>query len=478
MLRWWASALFALLANFFFSNAKAQEMTRKVKNRDYPAYIFRVTLCDKQGSPYSVAHPSRFLSRRSVERRKRQQLAVDSTDLPVSTKYLKIIENKDARILGCSKWNNTVLVLMRDTVHAERLRALPCISGCKLVWQAPDSITHTAIRTKYHEHFNPWDSVTSTHYGRADKQIRSLNGHRLHDIGFLGEGIWIAVLDGGFKNADRIPSMERIDVRGSRDFVFPPSPSVFYEQDHGTKVLSTMAVCQPFQFVGTAPKASYWLMRCEDQQTEQEVEEDYWAMAVEYADSLGCDIVNSSLGYHQFDHGHGSHQLWQLDGQQTFISHTASMVAHKGMVLVNSAGNTGMGPWKKLTPPADAHDCLTVGAVTPELTNAPFAAVGPTQDGRIKPDVVAIGSPAAVVTGRGTISHDMGTSFSTPVVCGMMACLWQALPHLTALQLMDLVRQTSDQHSHPTNITGYGMPNFWRAYMIGKKMQHDEREKE
>ena len=197
-------------------------------------------------------------------------------------------------------------------------------------------------------------------------------------------------------------------------------------------------------------------------------------MSVEFADSVGCDLINSSLGYHQYDHGIGSHQLWQLDGHSTFISRTASMVIGKGIILVNSSGNTGMGGWKKLTFPADAEDCLTVGAVTEELGNAPFSAVGPTQDGRIKPDVVAIGSPATIVTGRGTIAQDMGTSFASPIICGLTACLWQALPKLTARQIIQLIRQTSRNSEHPDNITGYGLPNFWRAYMVGRIQQKSD----
>ena len=127
-----------------------------------------------------------------------------------------------------------------------------------------------------------------------------------------------------------------------------------------------------------------------------------------------------------------------------------------------------MGPWKKIVFPADADHILTVGALNAEKKNAPFSGVGPTQDGRVKPDVMALGSPTALISGRGTIVRDMGTSFSTPVVAGLVACLWQALPQMSALEIMELVRKTSDSYQKPDNIYGYGMPNFWRAYMIGK----------
>ncbi len=459
-------------------SAETAQNAQRIKNKAYPAYIYRVTLADKNGSSYTLDRPSRFLSRRSIERRKRQGLSVDSTDLPVCPHYIREIETRKATVVGQSRWNNTVLVEMRDTSEMQRIRQLPFVSHCRRVWQAPDSIEPTAIRTPYHDTFLPSDSITDSVYGRAGEQVKAIVGHRLHAIGLRGEGMMIAVLDGGFKNVNRIPAFSQVDVRGTRDFVFPASPSVFHEIDHGTRVLSTMAVNTPYYYIGTAPKAAFWLLRCEDPQSEQEVEEDYWAMAVEFADSVGCDLINSSLGYHQYDHGIGSHQLWQLDGHSTLISRTASMVANKGMILVSSSGNTGMGAWKKITFPADADNCITVGAVTEEETNAPFSAVGPTQDGRIKPDVVAFGSPATVVTGRGTIVQDMGTSFASPLVCGMTACLWQALPDLTARQIIQLVRQTSRNNAHPDNITGYGIPNFWRAYMTGRVLQNEHPQQE
>lgn len=450
------------------SNGWTQQRAMKVRNKECPSYIYRVTLRDKQGTPYSLERPTRFLSKRSVERRKRQGLPLDSTDLPVNPRYVKLLEGKNVKIIGESRWNNSVLIQMKDTGEMSRIRQLSCIRNCKMVWQAPDSIEPTALKTKYEEAFHEWDSVPSKPYGRADAQIKSLNGNRLHDIDFKGEGMMIAVLDGGFKYVNRIPAFQKVDIKGYRDFVYPASPSVYYEIDHGTKVLSAMAVRQPYYYIGTAPKASYWLLRCEDTHSEQEVEEDYWTLAAEYADSVGCDLINSSLGYNTFEKGSGSHQLWQLDGHSTLISRSASLLAKKGIILVNSAGNSGMGPWKKITFPADAEDCLTVGAVTDLLTHAPFSSVGPTQDGRVKPDVVAIGSPATIVTGRGSIAQDMGTSFAAPIICGLVACLWQALPGKTALEIIELIRQSGNNKEHPDNIYGYGLPNFWRAYMIGK----------
>ena len=450
--------------------------------KKYPGgkyYIWRYTLKDKQGTTYSLDHPGRWLTHRSIERRKRQGIAVDSTDLPVSARYLKHIEqalkeqsdnsrkkSSEYTIIGTSRWNNTVLVRSNDTLILNRISNLDFIAKAQCVWISPDSIDKMVKHT-FHDTFNPWDSIKGVSYGNSKEQIEMLGGHRLHNLGHKGKGMTIAVLDGGFQNVDVIPTFQHANIVGTKDFVYPNSQYFFQETDHGTKVLSAMAANEPEVLIGTAPEARYWLLRCEDQQTEQPVEEDYWAMAAEFADSVGADIITSSLGYNEYDNMHCYHQR-DLDGRTALISRTASMLAQKGIVLVNSAGNSGMGPWKKISFPADAYDILTVGAVNHEKKNAPFSGVGPTQDGRVKPDVMALGSPANLISGRGSVVRDMGTSFSTPLVAGLVACLWQALPEKTALEIISLVRQSGSNYKEPDNIFGYGIPNFWRAYMIGK----------
>ena len=442
-------------------------------------YIWRYTLKDKQGTSYSIEHPGRWLTHKSIERRRRQGLSIDSTDLPVSQKYIRAFQrtsdevarkrrrSMEWTIIGTSRWNNTVLVRSNDTTLFRRLDSLDCVRKSELVWISPDSIDRF-IKTNAHDGFNTWDSVKTSPYGNGKEQIEMLAGQRLHNIGLMGKGITIAVLDGGFQNCDVIPALVHANIVGTHDFVYPNSQHFYQETDHGTKVLSAMAARESEVLVGTAPEARYWLLRCEDQQTEQPVEEDYWAMAAEFADSVGVDIISSSLGYNDFDNHPDYYHQRDLDGSTSFISRSASLLARKGIILVNSAGNSGMGPWKKIVFPADANDILTVGAVNTDKKNAPFSGVGPTQDGRVKPDVMALGSPASLISGRGTIVRDMGTSFSTPIVTGLVACLWQAFPEKTALDIINLVRQTSNNYEKPDNIYGYGLPNFWRAYMIGR----------
>jgi len=446
-----------------------QDGTKRVRYKDGPAYIYRVSLTDKADTPYSFDHPTRFLSRRAIERRERQGLAIDSTDLPVSSHYVRLIKKEGVTIVGQSRWQNTVLIRLKDSTLVSGIRQLPCVKACKLVWLSPDSITPDK-RIDYQSHFEPYDSIPNEIYGTAADQIYNLKGDQLHRAGFLGKGMMIAVIDGGFKNADRIPELQKIKILGWHDFVSPNDPQLFSETDHGTKVLSIMGAYHPHIFIGTAPKAGYWLLRSEDQLTEQEVEEDYWTMAAEFADSVGCDVINSSLGYNEYDHKWMSYKQWQLDGKTAFVSRSAAMLAQKGIVLCNSAGNSGMGPWKKIGVPADAENILTVGAISDIETQriAAFSSVGPTQDGRVKPDVVALGAPARVISGRGTITSSMGTSFSSPVVCGLVACLWQAMQDKTASEIIDIIRRTGNNYQHPDNIYGYGVPDFWQAFLKGK----------
>lgn len=261
-------------------------------------------------------------------------------------------------------------------------------------------------------------------------------------------------------------------LMGTRDFVNPLS-DIYAENNHGMKVLSCLAANKPNVLVGTAPEASYWLLRSEDDDTEQQVEEDYWAAALEFADSVGVDVVNTSLGYYEFDDKSCNYRYRDLDGRYSLMSHSASLAAEKGMVVVCSAGNSGRSPWKKVTPPGDADHVITVGAMNHNLVNAEFSSVGNTADGRVKPDVMAIGVDSAVAGTDGTVSQANGTSFASPTFCGLVACFWQACPWLTAKEVIEAVRRSSDRVEYPDNIYGYGIPDIWKAYQteLKKKKQ-------
>ena len=426
-------------------------------------YMLRVELTDKNGSAYSLKHPEKYLSQKALERRERQGLSVDSTDLPVSSRYEKAVEATGVKVVGRSKWNNTLLVSSTYSEVADRLRAFPFVRKVTEVLSSPDSI-NPSKRWEYSKDMPQADAAQEHYYGPAQLQIQTLNGIKLHEAGFRGQGITIGILDGGFMNADSIPLFKNTHILGTKNFSYPQTDDVCSELDHGTMVLSCMGTNLPGIFVGTAPEADYWLIRTESGYFEQMCEEDFWAMGAEFADSVGVDMINSSLGYNVFDKDRNSHVYRELDGHTALISRTASMLAQKGIILVNSAGNEGNGTWKKIGFPADAENILTAGALRQTLVNAPFSSLGPSADNRVKPDVMAIGNPSAVVSGRGAVTQASGTSFAAPITCGMVASLWSALPRLSAYELMEIVRASADRYDYPDNVFGYGIPDYWKAY--------------
>ena len=440
------------------------------KKQPFPGksrYLFRVELTDKKGTPYRIDKPAQFLSQKSIERRKRQSLPIDSTDLPVSPRYIDAIRQAaDVEIVGTSKWNNTVLVGSSHDETAQKLQTLPCVKKIVKVMTAPDSLL-LSTRQTLSDKISHTDTLSKSAYGAGLWQIEMLNGVKLHEAGFRGKGMTIAVIDGGFMNADSISYFKNIDILGKKDFAYPASPNVCQEQNHGTMVLSTMGTNVPGTFIGTAPEASYWLLRSESGYFEQMCEEDFWAFAAEFADSVGVDLINSSLGYNEYDNGVGTYSYRELDGRHALISRTASMLAAKGIVHVNSAGNSGNNIWKKIGVPADATAILAVGALQMDRRNTIFSSLGPSADGRVKPDVMAPGLNTTVINGAGVISHASGTSFASPITCGMVACLWQALPHKSAFEIIELVKQAADRRNYPDNVFGFGIPDYWEAYQRG-----------
>lgn len=423
---------------------------------------YRISLRDKAATAYSLERPEQFLSQKAIERRRKQNLAIDSTDLPVCRKYVDEIRRQGVNVIVTGKWENFVTVSCNDSALIDRIAALPFVRTAEKVWTAPKTKGEMMSATR--------DSVVNTPkiytdsiYGPAITQIQLSNGDKLHDAGFKGQGMTIAVIDAGFHNLDKITAMQNIRVLGTKDFVNPQA-DLFAESSHGMSVLSCIGMNRPGIMTGTAPEASFWLLRSEDEYSENLVEQDYWAAAVEFADSVGVDVINTSLGYYAFDDKSKNYKYRDLDGHHALMSRQASRIADKGMVLVCSAGNSGMGSWKKITPPGDAENVLTVGAVNKRALLAPFSSIGNTADNRIKPDVVAVGEGSDVIRTDGNQGKASGTSFSSPIMCGMVACLWQACPKLTAKELIELVRSSGDRADCPDNIYGYGVPDIWKAY--------------
>lgn len=476
-----------------------------------PLYKYRIRLRDKKGTPFSVKYPEAFLSPKAIERRRRQGLKIDRTDLPLSPLYVEAIRRTGVTICHGSKWNNTLLVATTDTTLLDTIRRMSCvvsaervavyttvppadtIDRCTLIGQeeplrvnpTTKTVNRLFDRLARADSTDAWaDSLmlakavlakalaepptpqsagalpdTLTPYGAAIGQISQLGGLALHEAGYSGQGMTIAVVDGGFYNADIIPALRHARILGTHDFV-DPGGNVYEAASHGMMVLSCIAANDSGRFIGTAPEAAFYLLRSEDTQSEQTVEEDNWAAAVEWADSAGVDIINSSLGYTRLSDLPASLLYRQLDGRTHLASRSASLLAAKGIVLCNSAGNSGDEPWKMIGSPADARDILAVGAVDAQGINTAFSSVGPTADGRLKPDVMAPGNKSTVLSVRGNTTTANGTSFAAPTLCGLVACFWQANPTLTALQVIEAVRNMGDNATRPDNIYGWGIPDF------------------
>ena len=429
-------------------------------------YKYRINLRDKAETAYSVGSPQAYLSERALERRERQGLKVDETDLPVCRTYIDAIIGKGASVVTKSKWNNTVVVEVVDTTLIEQIARLPFVTKTKKVWTSPDSIP--ARNPERRKEVTNKFSKTDNYYGQAYRQIAVHQGDSLHAAGFKGEGMQIAVIDAGFYNADEMKFFKKMHLLGIRDFVNPQS-DIYAENYHGMKVLSCLAANQPDVLVGTAPEASYWLLRSEDDDTEQPVEEDYWAAALEFADSVGVDVVSSSLGYFSFDVEALNYHQDQLDGRTSLISRAAKMASSKGILLFSSAGNEGGGSWGKITFPADAPDILTVGAITDRKKKSNFSSVGFTADYRVKPDVVALGTGCCVIDPTGNIRYANGTSFATPILAGLGVCLWQAFPSLTNKDIISLLQRFGSKFEQPDAELGYGIPDVYKAYKQERK---------
>lgn len=429
-------------------------------------YKYVVRFTDKNGSGYTLDNPSEYLSTRALERRARQNISIDSLDLPVNPYYLQQLREAGLVVRNCSKWKNCASVDADSSISDWSRFPFVAEATCYYIedpfqfggrfssgWQMP----RPAYDTLYSE----------SYYGLGIRQISQLNGIGLHREGFQGEGMLIGVCDVGFPGIDTLVLFDSLRNDGRliarRDFVWPHLADTFDLHDHGTSVLSNLASYIPGCYVGTAPKASYILCRTEDMIHESPLEEYNWIAAVEYLDSMGADIVSTSLGYYYFDDPQFDLTPFMLNGSRTPMSQAATIASNKGMLIVNSAGNDGNSIPQHLNIPADAEAVLTIGAVDEFGDYAYFSSRGPTYDDRIKPDICAMGMDVRTASVANGIQSLNGTSFSCPIAAGMMACLWQKYPDWTPAQLRDSVRSWGDHADAPNNHYGYGIPDFGKA---------------
>jgi hypothetical protein len=432
-------------------------------------YRFRLMLDGKDLTTHSVNSPEEYLSPKAIERRIKHHVPIDEVDFPVSQAYLSAIRARGMKVITQSKWMNSVVIECSDSLAGIGLCDLPFVKSAQFVWKQPaQSLENIVIKNpSWQEIVYPLRSSgeSENYYGHASLQIKMLHGERLHQAGYRGEGMTIAVLDAGFRNSSAHAVLSGARIAGSHDFVSPGN-DVFADNlsEHGARVFSIMSANLPETMVGTAPDATFWLLRSEDTANEFPIEEDYWAAAIEFADSVGADIINSSLGYYVYDSPAESYRTDQLDGQTAFITQTANIGAAKGLLICNSSGNEGNGKWRYICFPSDAANVLTVGGVDKNGQIAAFSSVGPTSDNRIKPDIMALGSSVAVMDNSGNPVAGNGTSYAVPIISGLMACLWQAFPELSNVELIELLRQHASKSDSPDNNYGYGIPNLFDAY--------------
>ncbi|MEO0059118.1 MAG: hypothetical protein RLZZ312_765 [Bacteroidota bacterium] len=413
------------------------------------------------------ANPLSELSQRSLDRRTVQNIALDSRDAPIHPQYIdQITASTGITVMAKSKWLNALHI----RGSAQNINALTINSFVDNVQFANYVLNPTsnkiALQNSNLENEAEQNLTTSFNYGNSNNQISMLNGHLLHQHNFTGAGKIIAVMDSGFPGVNTTQPFARLrdsnKILGGYDFVLR-NQNFYTSNSHGTMVLATMGGYTENQLVGTAPDASYYLFITENATTENPIEESLWVEAAEEADRLGVDIINTSLGYFEYDNPAYSHTYSRMNGTTTFISRGANIAFTRGMMVVVSAGNSGNSANPNIAAPADATNVLTVGAVDANKNYVTFSSRGPSFDGRTKPDVMAKGLASTVATPSGNISTASGTSFSSPIVAGMVACLWQALPNKSATQIMQMIKQSSDNFSTPNADLGFGIPDFAKA---------------
>ncbi|MBO4232030.1 MAG: S8 family peptidase [Bacteroidales bacterium] len=429
-----------------------------------PNYCFRVYLANKANSAYSVDKPEEFLSQRAIDKRTRFNIEITEEDLPVNQSYISQIAATDTavRVWSVSKWTNTLTIICSDTLALGDIRAMDFVTGIRPIGvyyqnEAPiDKNVEMPQRAP-----EPDTSL----YGFAFPQIALHNGHYLHNEGFRGEGMLIAILDGGWSKFDTFYNYLYVNNRIKGTYNLTPFSENLYENGfHGTACTSIIATNIPYQIVGTAPEADYLLIRSEEPGFELMIEEDLWARGAEIADSIGADVISSSLGYTRFDDD-TTITYSSCDGVTSIASIAATKAAHKGIIVCVAAGNDGAKDWHKISRPSDAKDILCVGAVNKDSAYAWFSSCGPSFDDRVKPDIASCGWGTFVISQEGLILPGNGTSFATPVISGLSACLWQALPEYNSLEIMQFIRESGHQFLNPDTLLGYGIPDFYKAWL-------------
>lgn len=422
------------------------------------SYFFYAQLTNKNNSPYTFSSPSAYLSERAIARRALFGIECDSTDLPVNPSYISQIKSLGVTIHCHSKWMNGVTVIVSDSGLMKQVRALPFVKWVQYTGKRDVAL---AVLAKMKA------ETTTLNYGSAATQVNQINGSYFHNAGYTGKGVIIGVLDAGFTNVNTNYAFDSLRLQGrllgTKD-IAEPNSNIYSLDNHGAEVLSIMTGNLPGKYLGTAPNASFWLIRTEYAPTEYLVETDFWTSGIEFADSVGVDVVNSSLVYTEFDDPSMDFTYNDMNGKVSRASRAATLASKKGIIVCNSVGNYGSSSWQYLGSPADADGIITVGAVTSTGSPSDFSSFGPSSDGRVKPEICALGTSTDIVNINGVPSTSNGTSYSSPVIAGTVACLIQALKetnsHFDIESIRTLLIQSSSAYNNPTDQLGYGIPDF------------------
>ncbi|WP_293889945.1 S8 family serine peptidase [Flavobacterium sp.] len=428
-----------------------------------------VYFTDKPNAQFYFDNPLEMLSQRALNRRTNQGIALDIKDVPIYQPYVdEIIAASGIEVKAKSKWFNAVHV-RGDIINIQNLASLSFVDHIYFADRSLNTSakmknkSKTAVANKINKVL---ETTILFPYGNSANQIQMLNAHLLHQLDYTGTGKIIAVMDAGFPNVDVVPPFQRLrdnnQILGGYNFV-DRNNNFYTGNSHGTLVLSTMGGYVENQLVGTAPDAQYYLFITEDVASENPVEESNWVEAAEVADSLGVDVITTSLGYFDYDNPNYSYTYEDINGITSYISKGADIAFSRGMICIASAGNSGNSADPHIGVPADAIHVLAVGAVKPDETYATFSSIGPTFDGRVKPDVMAQGQSSVVSNTSGNIVTASGTSFSGPIMAGAVTSFWQAIPWATNQQVVDFVKQSADRFANPTDQYGYGIPDFQSA---------------
>ena len=448
-------------------------------------YIVRFK--DKGTSPFSFSNPTVYLSNRAIQRRVRYGIAIDSMDLPVTPRYVDSVRLAGVvTILNTSKWLNQVTIRTIDPIALSKINSLPFVLSTNVAANRTainDEPINKILETVEDIPLAQSPSVARLttdvySYGSANNQVKIHQGEFLHNHGFRGEGMQVSVLDAGFYHYLTLPTFDSVRLNNQiiniYDFVANEA-SVDEDNSHGMNCLSTIAANMPGVFMGTAPKANFCLYRTEDVASETRIEEHNLAAGLERADSIGVDVCSISLGYNTFDIAAQNYTYADMNGNTTMSAIAADIAAKKGMLPVVAAGNEGAKPWRFLISPGDADSALTVGAVNNAGVVASFSSYGPASNGKIKPNLAAVGQGAIVASpSTGLPVNSNGTSFATPNLAGLTTCLWQAFPEYNNMTVLDALQKSASKSTAPDDRVGYGIPDMKKAFVLLQKKSYTE----